>query len=198
MSRSQRRAMIDSRTEAVSGAPVRLAGYQPLLVVLPANRGRRRGLGVDGPHRPTVPEDTFLRLQKDDCLAQKSTPGQPAGPPADAADLEAIYRRPNTSKPNPGHKVYPYLLRGLEINGSTRCGPPTSPTYPWSGFPLLGSHHDGTAATVAWRLSNTLEVDFCVAALEEAQGSATDLQHRPGQPVHQRSLHQHAARKAFK
>ena len=30
--------------------------------------------------------------------------------------LEAIYRRPNTSKPNPGHKVYPYLLRGLEIN----------------------------------------------------------------------------------
>ena len=30
--------------------------------------------------------------------------------------LEAIYRRPNTSKPNPGHKVYPYLLRGLQIN----------------------------------------------------------------------------------
>ena len=89
MSRSQRRAMIDrERTEAVSGAPVRLAGYQPLLVVLPANRGRRRGHGVDGPHRPTVPEGTFLRLQKDDCLAQKSrTPGQPqAGPPADAAD----------------------------------------------------------------------------------------------------------------
>ena len=47
--------------------------------------------------------------------------------------LEAIYRRPNTTKPNPGHKVYPYLLRGLEINRVTRCGPPTSPTYPWLG-----------------------------------------------------------------
>ena len=64
--------------------------------------------------------------------------------------LEAIYRRPNTSKPNPGHKVYPYLLRGLEINRVNQV---------WAT--------DITYIPMAWRLSNTLEVDFCVAALEE-------------------------------
>ena len=46
---------------------------------------------------------------------------------------------------------------------------------------------------LAWRLSNTLEVDFCVAALEEALSKGRPPQHRPGQPVHQRGLHQHAA-----
>ena len=152
---------------------MRLAGYQPLLVVLPANRGRRRGLGVDGPHRPTVPEDTFLRLQKDDCLAQKSrTPGQPqAGPPADAADRPGgIYRRPNTSNPNPGHKVYPYLLRGLEINRVNQVGATDITYIPMArGFLYLMAIMDWHSRYVlAWRLSNTLEVDFCVAALEEA------------------------------
>ena len=129
---------------------MRLAGYQPLLVVLPANRGRRRGLGVDGPHRPTVPEDTFLRIQKDDCLAQQSrTPGQPqAGPPADAAiGLEAIYRRPNTSKPNPGHKVY-NLLRGLEINRVNQVWATDITYIPMArGFLYLVAIMTGTAAT---------------------------------------------------
>ena len=153
---------------------MRLAGYQPLLVVLPANRGRRRGLGVDGPHRPTVPEDTFLRLQKDDCLAQKSrTPGQPqAGPPADSADRPGGhgYRRPNTSKPNPGHKVYPYLLRGLEINRVNQVWATDITYIPMArGFLYLVAIMDWHSRYVlAWRLSNTLEVDFCVEALEEA------------------------------
>ncbi len=48
-----------------------------------------------------------------------------------AMGLEAIYRRPNTSKPAPGHRIYPYLLKGLEVNGSIRYGARTSPTYPW-------------------------------------------------------------------
>ncbi len=62
--------------------------------------------------------------------------------------LEAIYRRPNTSKPNPGHKVYPYLLRGWRSTGSTRCGPPTSPTYPWLGVSSTWwPSWTGTAAT---------------------------------------------------
>ena len=153
---------------------MRVAGYQPLLVVLPANRGRRRGLGVDGPHRPTVPEDTFLRLQKDDCLAQKSrTPGQPqAGPPADAAD------RPGSHLPasqhqqakHPGHKVYPYLLRGLEINRVNQVWATDITYIPMArGFLYLVAIMDWHSRYVlAWRLSNTLEVDFCVAALEEA------------------------------
>ena len=153
---------------------MRLAGYQPLLVVLPANRGRRRGLGVDGPHRPTVPEDTFLRLQKDDCLAQKSrTPGQPqAGPPADAADRPGghLPASQHQHKPNPGHKVYPYLLRGLEINRVNQVWATDITYIPMArGFLYLVAIMDWHSRYVlAWRLSNTLEVDFCVAALEEA------------------------------
>ena len=62
--------------------------------------------------------------------------------------LETIYRRPNTSKPNPGHKVYPYLSRGWRSTGSTRCGPPTSPTYPWLGVSSTWwPSWTGTAAT---------------------------------------------------
>ena len=111
--------------------------------------------------------------------------------------LEAIYRRPNTSKPNPGHKVYPYLLRGLEINRVNQVWATDITYIPMArGFLYLVAIMDWHSRYVlAWRLSNTLEVDSCVAALEEAlsKGSATDLQHRPGQPVHQRGLHQHAA-----
>ena len=104
--------------------------------------------------------------------------------------LEAIYRRPNTSKPNPGHKVYPYLLRGLEINRVNQVWATYITYIPMArGFLYLMAIMDWHSRYVlAWRLSNTLEVDFCVAALEEGleQGAATDLQHRPGQPVHQR------------
>ena len=112
--------------------------------------------------------------------------------------LEAIYRRPNTSKPNPGHKVYPYLLRGLEINRVNQVWATDITYIPMArGFLYLVAIMDwhNSRYVLAWRLSNTLEVDFCVAALEEAlsKGRPTDLQHRPGQPVHQRGLHQHAA-----
>ena len=56
--------------------------------------------------------------------------------------LEAIYRRPNTSKPNPGHKVYPYLLRGLEINRVNQVWATDITYIPMArGFPLLGGHH---------------------------------------------------------
>ena len=106
--------------------------------------------------------------------------------------LEAIYRRPNTSKPNPGHKVYPYLLRGLEINRVNQVWATDITYIPMArGFLYLVAIMDWHSRYVlAWRLSNTLEVDFCVAALGRGleQGSATDLQHRPGQPVHQRGF----------
>ena len=82
-----------------------------------------------------------------------------AGPPAgQLIGLEAIYRRPSTSKrcQTPGHKVYPYMLRGLEINRVNQVW--ASLTITWhthgSGFPLLDGHHGlGTAATCwPWRL----------------------------------------------
>jgi putative transposase len=84
--------------------------------------------------------------------------------------LEAIYRRPNTSKPAPGHKVYPYLLRGLEINRVNQVWATDITYIPMArGFLYLVAIMDWHSRYVlAWRLSNTLEVDFCVEALEEA------------------------------
>lgn len=84
--------------------------------------------------------------------------------------LEAIYRRPNTSKPSPGHKVYPYLLRGLEINRVNQVWAADITYIPMArGFLYLVAIMDWYSRYVlAWRLSNTLEVDFCTEALEEA------------------------------
>ena len=75
--------------------------------------------------------------------------------------LEAIYRRPNTSKPNPGHKVYPYLLRGLEINRVNQVWATDITYIPMArGFLYLVAIMDWHSRYVlAWRLSNTLEVD---------------------------------------
>ena len=106
--------------------------------------------------------------------------------------LEAIYRRPNTSKPNPGHKVYPYLLRGLEINRVNQVWATDITYIPMaSGFPLLGGHH-GLAQPLRAGLAAVQHPGgrllCCGSGRGLEQGSATDLQHRPGQPVHQRDL----------
>src|SRR3990172_2868498 len=84
--------------------------------------------------------------------------------------LEAIYRHPKSSKPAPGHKVYPYLLKGLEINRSNQVWAADITYIPMSrGFLYLVAIMDWHSRYVlAWRLSNTLEVGFCVEALEEA------------------------------
>ena len=84
--------------------------------------------------------------------------------------LEAIYRRPNTTKPNQGIRSIRTCSGGWRSTGSTRCGPPTSPYIPMArGFLYLMAIMDWHSRYVlAWRLSNTLEVDFCVEALEEA------------------------------
>ena len=84
--------------------------------------------------------------------------------------LEAIYQRPNTSKPSLGHKVHPYLLRGLEINRVNQVWAADITYIPMArGFLYLVAIMDWHSRYVlAWRLSNTLEVDFCVATLEEA------------------------------
>ena len=61
------------------------------------------------------------------------------------------------------------MLRGLEINRVNQVWATASPTYPWLGFLYLVAIMDWHSRYVlAWRLSNTLEVDFCVEALEEA------------------------------
>jgi putative transposase len=84
--------------------------------------------------------------------------------------IEAIYRRPNTSKPAPGHKIYPYLLRDLAI---------TRPNMVWAmdityipmarGFVYLTAVVDWFSRRVlSWRLSITMDSSFCIDAVDEA------------------------------
>ena len=84
--------------------------------------------------------------------------------------LEAIYRRPNTSKPAPGHKIYPYLLRGLKVERANQVWAMDITYIPMvRGFVYLAAVVDWYARRVlAWRLSITMEAGFCIEALEEA------------------------------
>ena len=84
--------------------------------------------------------------------------------------LQAIYRRPRTSQPAPGNKVYPYLLGGMEITRPNQVWAADITDIPMSrGFLYLVAIMDWYSRhVVAWRLSNTLDADFCVEALEEA------------------------------
>jgi putative transposase len=84
--------------------------------------------------------------------------------------IEALYRRPRTTKPEPGHKIYPYLLRGVEI---------TQPNQVWAmdityipmerGFVYLAAVLDWFSRRVlSWSVSITMETAFCVETLEDA------------------------------
>jgi putative transposase len=84
--------------------------------------------------------------------------------------LEAIYRRPNTSKPAPGHKIYPYLLRGLTVDHPNQVWAMDISYIPMArGFVYLAAVVDWFSRRVlAWRLSITMETAFCIEAVEEA------------------------------
>jgi len=84
--------------------------------------------------------------------------------------IEALYRRPRTTKPHPGHKVFPYLLRNRQI---------TTPNQVWAmdisyipmrlGFVYLAAVLDwATRRVLSWRLSNSMTADFCLEAVEAA------------------------------
>jgi putative transposase len=84
--------------------------------------------------------------------------------------IEALYRRPRTTKPEPGHKIYPYLLRGMDI---------TRPNQVWAMdityIPMARGHVYLTVVldwfsrrVLSWRVSITMEAAFCVEALEDA------------------------------
>jgi putative transposase len=84
--------------------------------------------------------------------------------------IEAIYRRPNTSKPAAGHKIYPYLLRGMKIDRPNQVWAMDITYIPMArGFVYLAAVVDWfTRRVLSWRLSITMEVEFCLEALEEA------------------------------
>jgi len=84
--------------------------------------------------------------------------------------LEAIYPRPKTSKPHPEHMIYPYLLRGLVIDRPNQVWATDITYVPMHrGFMYLMAIMDWHSRKVlSWRVSNTLDAEFCVDALEEA------------------------------
>jgi putative transposase len=84
--------------------------------------------------------------------------------------IEALYRRPNTSKAGPGQKIYPYLLRGLAIDRPNQVWAMDITYIPMArGFVYLAAVVDWfTRRVLAWRLSITMEADFCCDAVEEA------------------------------
>jgi putative transposase len=84
--------------------------------------------------------------------------------------IEALYQRPRTTTPHPGHKLFPYLLRNRQI---------TAPNQAWAmdityipmrrGFVYLAAVLDWASRRVlAWQLSNSMTVDFCLDAVETA------------------------------
>jgi putative transposase len=84
--------------------------------------------------------------------------------------IAAIYRRPNTSKPAPGHKIYPYLLRGLAVERPNQAWAMDITYIPMArGFVYLAAVVDWfTRRVLSWRVSITMEVGFCLEAVEEA------------------------------
>lgn len=84
--------------------------------------------------------------------------------------IEALYRRPNTSKPAPSHKIYPYLLRNLAVTRPNQVWAMDITYIPMArGFVYLAAVVDWFSRRVlAWRLSITMEVEFCLDAVAEA------------------------------
>jgi putative transposase len=84
--------------------------------------------------------------------------------------LMPIYQKPSTSKAAKGHKIYPYLLRGLRVDRPNQVWCADITYLPMRrGFLYLVAIMDWhTRKVLAWRISNTLETDFCVEALNEA------------------------------
>ena len=84
--------------------------------------------------------------------------------------IEAIYRKPNTSKPAPGHRIYPYLLRDMAVTRPNQVWAMDLTYIPMArGFIYLAAVVDWFSRRVlAWRLSITMEASFCIEALEEA------------------------------
>jgi putative transposase len=86
--------------------------------------------------------------------------------------LEAIYPKPKTSRPHPAHKVYPYLLRNMIVERPNQVWTADITYIPMSrGFMYLVAVMDWHSRKVlSWRISNTLDTEFCVEAVEEALG----------------------------
>ena len=91
------------------------------------------------------------------------------------AGLEAVFRRPNTSKATPEHRVYPYLLRGMTIDRVNQVWTSDITYIPMrDGFLYLVAVMDWYSRyVIAWRLSNSMDAEFCVDVLKDALSQGT-------------------------
>lgn len=89
--------------------------------------------------------------------------------------LEAIYPKPNLSKSHPEHKIYPYLLRNLEVSRSNQVwGCDITYIRMYKGWLYLVAILDWFSRyVVSWELSTSMEVDFCLRAIDKALAVAT-------------------------
>lgn len=142
--------------------------------VLPAGANLRAGSGVDARHRRAASRVSISRR-----AAAIQDPGSRRDPLAGRLHvgtlmakmgITALYRKPNTSKRHPAHKVYPYLLRHLAIERANHVWAMDITYLPMQrGFIYLAAVMEwATRRVLAWRVSNTLTADFCVEAVEEA------------------------------
>jgi transposase InsO family protein len=111
--------------------------------------------------------------------------------------IEALYRRPRTTKPEPGHKIYRYLLRGMEITRPNQVWAMDITYIPMAhGFVYLAVVLDwATRRVLSWRLSITMEAAFLrrdVGGCSRSSRQAGNLQHRPGVAVHGHGVHRSA------
>ena len=86
--------------------------------------------------------------------------------------IEAVYPKPRTTRRHPGHKVYPYLLRGMNIERPNQVWAADITYVPMNhGFMYLIAVMDWYSRKIlSWRVSNTMDANFCVEALQEALG----------------------------
>jgi putative transposase len=107
--------------------------------------------------------------------------------------IEALYRKPNALKPAPGHKIYPYLPRGLQVEKPNQVWATDITYIPMArGFVYLVAVVDWfTRRVLSHRVSITMEADFCVEALEEAiakHGKPEIVNTDQGRPIRQRAV----------
>jgi putative transposase len=82
--------------------------------------------------------------------------------------LEPIYQRPRTTIPHPGHQIYPYLLREMDRPNQVWCADITYIPMRRGFLYLVAVMDWSTRKVLSWRVSNTIDVEFCIEALEEA------------------------------
>jgi len=87
--------------------------------------------------------------------------------------IEALYRKPRTTKPHPGHQVYPYLLRNLPVTRANQVWAMDITYLPMArGFVYLAAVVDWYSRRVlTWKVSTTMDVHFCLEAVEEAMAN---------------------------